>query len=78
MRPPTPRQPTATDVLCRADATAPWPGNATTLAEGGPLPDIRFATADGEVALHDFYIPCVASPRLFIHHSLAMWSRPSR
>ena len=68
----------AADVPCRADADAPWPANATPIVEGGPLPDLRFPTADGEVALHDYYTPCATTPRLLILRSLAAWSGPSR
>ena len=40
----------AADAPCRSGADAPWPANATPILEGGPLPDLRFPTADGEVA----------------------------
>ncbi len=63
---------------CVNGVALPYPDAGATLDELQPLPDLRFDTATGTVALHDFYAPCATAPRLLVIRTLTSWSGPSQ
>jgi cytochrome c peroxidase len=64
---------------CTVDAHATYPDAPYGFEIGSVLPDLHFTDASGhDVALHDFYTPCVAPAPVLIVRTFAAWSSFSR
>ncbi len=63
---------------CVNGVALPYPDAPARIDELRPLPDLRFDTAAGVAALHDFYAPCATAPQVLLIRTLTSWSGPSQ
>lgn len=64
-------------VRCSA-GPPPYPEAPSTVRVHAALPELRFETSSGVLALRDWYAPCVDTPPLLLVRTLAAWSGPSQ
>ena len=64
---------------CSVDARATYPDGPFGLQIGDTIADLHFTDAAGhDVALHDFYAPCVSPAPVLVVRTFAAWSSFSR
>jgi cytochrome c peroxidase len=67
------------DPWCGRDAPVSYPAGPFAINDGDTLPDLRFGSEQGgELALHQYFAPCAATPRLLVVRVMAAWSGPAR